>query len=112
MFLDLVVSFTPPPIYTGETAPGAHWIGCWVGPRASLDAVEEKKMLTPVGNKTPDVQPITIRTELSVLLLSAQLNVKIFVIISSFDDRKTRDALYEPNLLFIVKEFHIVFRCH
>jgi hypothetical protein len=27
----------------GERAPGTHWIGDWVGPRAGLDAVAEKK---------------------------------------------------------------------
>jgi hypothetical protein len=25
---------------SGERAPGAHWIGGWVGPRAGLDVVE------------------------------------------------------------------------
>jgi hypothetical protein len=25
-----------------ERAPGTHWIGCWVGPRAILDAVKRK----------------------------------------------------------------------
>jgi len=30
-----VVSFTP----RGEKAPGTHWIGGWVGPRAGLDVV-------------------------------------------------------------------------
>jgi hypothetical protein len=24
----------------GERTPGAYWTGAWVGPRASLDAVE------------------------------------------------------------------------
>jgi hypothetical protein len=28
--------FTP-----GERAPGTHWIGDWVGPRASLDDIEK-----------------------------------------------------------------------
>jgi hypothetical protein len=32
--------FTP-----GERAPGTHWIGCWVDPRASLDDVEKRKLL-------------------------------------------------------------------
>jgi hypothetical protein len=26
--------------FTLEGAPGTHWIGGWVGPKASLDAVE------------------------------------------------------------------------
>jgi hypothetical protein len=30
----------------GERAPGAHWIGGWVGPRTGLDAVEKRKFLT------------------------------------------------------------------
>jgi hypothetical protein len=36
--------FTP-----GEGASGTHWLGSWVGPRASLDDAEEKKFLTPPG---------------------------------------------------------------
>jgi hypothetical protein len=36
--------FTP-----GERAPGAHWIGGWVGPRASLHDVEKRKFLTLPG---------------------------------------------------------------
>jgi len=31
-------SFTP-----GVRAPGTHWLGNWVGPRAGLDAVEKKR---------------------------------------------------------------------
>jgi hypothetical protein len=36
----------------GETAPGTHGIGRWVGPRAGLHAVE-KRTLAPTGNRTP-----------------------------------------------------------
>jgi hypothetical protein len=32
-----------------ERAPGTHWIGSWVGPRAGLDDVEERKLLTLPG---------------------------------------------------------------
>jgi hypothetical protein len=42
--------FTP-----GERAPGTHWIGGWVGPRAGMDA------LTLVGNRTPAVRPVARR---------------------------------------------------
>jgi hypothetical protein len=38
--------FTP-----GERAPGTHWIGGWVDPRAGLDDVE--KILDPTGTRTP-----------------------------------------------------------
>jgi hypothetical protein len=47
-FLDLGTSwrcrFTP-----GERAPGTHWRGGWVGPRAGLDKVEKRKFLTLPG---------------------------------------------------------------
>jgi hypothetical protein len=33
--------FTP-----GETAPGTHWIGGWVDPRAGLNDMEKMKFLT------------------------------------------------------------------
>jgi hypothetical protein len=36
--------FTP-----GERAPGTHWIGGWVDPRAGLDDVEKRKILTLPG---------------------------------------------------------------
>jgi len=47
-----VVSFTPLPLY-----PATHWIGGWVGPRASLDAVGKEKNSSPVGFRTPLTQP-------------------------------------------------------
>jgi hypothetical protein len=49
-FLDLgsrwrwVVSFTPRPL-----SPGAHWIGGWVDPRAGLDDLENRRLLTLPG---------------------------------------------------------------
>jgi hypothetical protein len=44
-----VVSFTPLPLYLRERAPGTHWIGGWVGPRAGLDDVEKRKFLSLPG---------------------------------------------------------------
>jgi hypothetical protein len=32
-----------------ERAPGTHWRGGWVGPRAGLDDVENRKFLTLSG---------------------------------------------------------------
>jgi hypothetical protein len=31
----------------GEIVPGAHLIGVWVGPRASLDVMEKRKISCP-----------------------------------------------------------------
>jgi len=35
-----------------EGAPGTHWIGGWVGPRAGLDAVTKRRspIIAPDGN--------------------------------------------------------------
>jgi hypothetical protein len=33
----------------GERAPGTHWIGGWVDPRAGLDDVEKRKFVTLTG---------------------------------------------------------------
>jgi hypothetical protein len=50
---------------TGDGHPGTHWIGGWVGPRASLNSVSREKYPLLAGNRTPAVQPVTIPTELS-----------------------------------------------
>jgi hypothetical protein len=35
----------------GERTSGAHWIGGWVDPRAGLDEVEKRKLLTLPGRE-------------------------------------------------------------
>jgi hypothetical protein len=45
----------------GEIAPGTHWIGGSVGPRAVLDAVVKRKIPNPRREskpRTPIVQPL------------------------------------------------------
>jgi hypothetical protein len=42
-------------------APGTHWIGGWVGPRAVLDAVAKRKIPSPrreSNPRTPIVLPV------------------------------------------------------
>jgi hypothetical protein len=43
-------------------APGTHWIGGWVDPRAGLNAVAKRENLltTPAGNRTPASQPVAL----------------------------------------------------
>jgi hypothetical protein len=44
-----------------KRAPGTHWIGGWVGPRAVLDAVVKRKISSPRREsnlRTPIVQPV------------------------------------------------------
>jgi hypothetical protein len=51
-----------------ERAPGIHWIGGWMGPRADLDAVVKRKISSL---EPPIIQPVSQRytTELSRLLI-------------------------------------------
>jgi hypothetical protein len=44
-----VVSFAPRPLYPRGKSPSTHWIGGRVNPRAGLDDVENRKILTPPG---------------------------------------------------------------
>jgi hypothetical protein len=58
-----------------EGAPSTHWIGGWVGPRASLDTVKKRKTLAPAMNQIQipqlsSLSPVAILTELSQLLES------------------------------------------
>jgi hypothetical protein len=56
-------------VYPGKKPPVTHWIGGWVGPRASLDIVE--KNLLPLHGIVPWVSsryPIALLIELSQLL--------------------------------------------
>jgi hypothetical protein len=66
-----------------ERAPGTHWIGGWVGPRAVLDAVVKRKIPSPrreSNPRTPIVQPVAQRytdwaiTALSSLLLQISIH--------------------------------------
>jgi hypothetical protein len=41
--------YTPARFTPGERAPGTHWIGVWVNPRAGLDDVQMKKFFTLPG---------------------------------------------------------------
>jgi hypothetical protein len=51
-------------LYPWERAPGTHFIGGWVDPRASLDDNGEVKIFDHTGTRTPAplvVQPIASR---------------------------------------------------
>jgi hypothetical protein len=57
-----------------ERAPGTHWIGDWVGPRAVLNAVVKRKIPSPRRESNPRPQssspePSAIPTEFSRLLI-------------------------------------------
>jgi hypothetical protein len=51
----------PATLLPEERARGAHWIWGWMGLRALLDPVEERKISFPVENRPPAVRPIALR---------------------------------------------------
>jgi hypothetical protein len=69
----------PAALPPGKEPPVTHWTGGWVGPRAGLDAVVKRKILSPCRQSNPPIiQPVTQRctTELSrlLVLLAAVIN--------------------------------------
>ena len=52
-----VQQHAPAALYPRER-PGAHFTGCWVGPRAGLDG---RKNLFPTGIRSRTVQPVVSR---------------------------------------------------
>jgi len=55
-----VVSFTPWPLYPREVASGAHWIGRWLSPSASMDVVVKRKnpFTAPAANQNLVMLPV------------------------------------------------------
>jgi hypothetical protein len=43
---------------SGQKDPGTHYPGGLLGSKAGLNAVSKRKVLAPVGNRTPVVQPV------------------------------------------------------
>jgi hypothetical protein len=81
-----VFSFTPRPLYPREIAPGSHWLGGWVDPRAGLDNFEKKKILILPGLELDpsSVQPTASRyTDYSI-----QLFETVLVLVLKSDARK------------------------
>jgi hypothetical protein len=59
-----VVNFTPRPLYLKEKRRGTHWIGGWVGHRADMDNVENRKISCACQESnydSPATQPLTHR---------------------------------------------------
>jgi hypothetical protein len=62
-----------------ERAPGTHWVGGWVGPRAGLDIVEKRKFLTLQGLKIRHLGHSACslsQSLLTLLRLCSSLNVR------------------------------------
>jgi hypothetical protein len=76
-----------------ERTPGTHWKGGWVGPRAVLDAVVKRKILSlrrESNPRTPIVQPVAQHhTDWAVTAPgthNALSEISLFVYFRSFDN--------------------------
>jgi hypothetical protein len=60
----------PATLSVGETAAGTHWTGGWVGPKASLEATEQRQTLPLLGVKpqSSSPRPVTVLTEVFQLV--------------------------------------------
>jgi hypothetical protein len=56
----------PAALPPGERVPDTHWIGSWVDPRVSLDAVEKRDLaVLGIEPKPSRPWPVIMTTELS-----------------------------------------------
>jgi hypothetical protein len=61
-------------LLTSRKNPGTHWVGVWVGLRASFTFLRREKSYKPTGIQIPDdpgYNVVTVLTMLSWLLLHA-----------------------------------------
>jgi hypothetical protein len=63
------------------SAPGSHWVGGWVGPRAGLDGMEKKKFWSLPGLK---LQPLSCPA-CSQLLYRVPVPVPVQIILLLMD---------------------------
>jgi hypothetical protein len=67
--------FTP-----GKRAPGTHWIGGWVSPKAGLDDVEKRKFFTLPGLELrPLRRPARSQSLYRLRYPSSIINLKIYI---------------------------------
>jgi hypothetical protein len=57
-----------PGLYPGERTPSTHWIGSWMGPRDSLDAVAKRKNPFHYWELNPSYPSCSLVTTLTELL--------------------------------------------
>jgi hypothetical protein len=88
-----VVSFTARHFTSGETSPGTHWIGGWLGPRAGLDKMEKRKFLTLTGLKLRTVGRPARSQSLHRLRYPGSLNTYLLCILR----RAERPTLLQPR---------------
>jgi hypothetical protein len=116
-----VVRFTPRLLYPQERAPGTHWIGGWVGPRAGLDAVVKRKIPSPYrdsNNRSSSPRPNATPTELSRLLSICFACLHLFFpfyhltsLLHSFFPSSS-NFLHFFIAPFLVSYFPFLFSCH
>jgi hypothetical protein len=70
----------PAALSPGERTPGIHWIGCWVGPRAGLDAEDRGKSLSPLPGIEPPSPGRSARSQ-TLYWLSFRLTMYIYIYI-------------------------------
>jgi hypothetical protein len=108
-----MVSSTPRPLFPGKSPPGTHWIGGWLRPTGSLDAMGKSKKFYPAGNRTPAVQPIAYCYPDSFCLMwLRKIMTNIIRIAGLWNDTRNQDLSnnrrkYTQSMLYRLK-IHIM----
>jgi hypothetical protein len=80
----------------GERVLGTHWIRGWVGPRAGLDEVENRKISCPYRESSPGRSGLDTPTDLSRLHQLSSLGSWISVTVNP--DRNTKNEKFCSQL--------------
>jgi hypothetical protein len=96
-----LVSFTSQPLYLRERAPGTHWIGGWVGPRAGLNVMVKRKIPSPTTQResnprTPIVQPTTT----PIIIIITTTTIIIIIIITTLH--------LDPNIYILLQKTVVI----
>jgi hypothetical protein len=86
-----------------ERAPGTHWIGGWVGPRAVLDAVVKRKIPTSHWESNPRtsiVQPVAQHYTTWAIMAPCNREVSF---ISSAQNSLYGEIFFVPSLNYNLK---------
>jgi hypothetical protein len=83
----------PGPFTPGEIANCTYWIGGWVGPRASLDAMEKRKILSFLGIEHRETSPSLYRLRYPVEYSKITHGGSFFLnFLNTRNDGKSRDV--------------------
>jgi hypothetical protein len=96
-----------------ERAPGTHWIGGWVGPRAVVDTVVKRRIPSPrreSNPRTPIVQPVGQRyTDWAITVLGYLVRKLFYWSVTQDEGQPSVFLLLSKTVIMIVAQSSVSF---